>query len=87
MPKKKSPNSVRIRNSATEFLTFTCQTGGDGVEVRDQTIKGPKRQQGQQTEVFDVPWGLFPTTENLGGATPCRQAGIPDAPLVLFSEH
>jgi hypothetical protein len=36
MPKKKSPNSVRIRNSTAEFLTFAYQTGGDGVEVRVQ---------------------------------------------------
>jgi hypothetical protein len=36
MPKKKTPNSVRIRNSTAEFLTFTYQTGGDGVEVRVQ---------------------------------------------------
>ena len=36
MPKKKSPNSVRLRNSTAEFLTFACQTGGDGVEVRVQ---------------------------------------------------
>ncbi len=36
MPKKKSPNSVRIRNSTAEFLTFAHQTGGDGVEVRVQ---------------------------------------------------
>lgn len=35
MPKKKSPNSVRLRNSTAEFLTFTYQTGG-GVEVRVQ---------------------------------------------------
>jgi hypothetical protein len=40
MPKKKSPNSVRLRNSTAEFLTFAYQTGGDGVEVRvqDDTI-------------------------------------------------
>jgi hypothetical protein len=40
MPKKKSPNSVRLRNSTVEFLTFAYQTGGDGVEVRvqDSTI-------------------------------------------------
>ena len=40
MPKKKSPNSVRLRNSTAEFLTFAYQTGGDGVEVRveDGTI-------------------------------------------------
>lgn len=36
MPKKKSPNSVRIRNSTAEFLTFAYQTGGDGVDVRVQ---------------------------------------------------
>ena len=36
MPKKKSPNSVYIRNSTAEFLTFAYQTGGDGVEVRVQ---------------------------------------------------
>jgi len=40
MPKKKSPNSVRLRNGTAEFLTFAYQTGGDGVEVRvqDSTI-------------------------------------------------
>ena len=36
MPRKKSPSSVRIRNSTAEFLTFAYQTGGDGVEVRVQ---------------------------------------------------
>ena len=36
MTKKKSPNSVRIRNSTAEFFTFAYQTGGDGVEVRVQ---------------------------------------------------
>jgi hypothetical protein len=36
MPKKKSPNSVRLRNSTAEFLTFAYQTGGDGVDVRVQ---------------------------------------------------
>lgn len=36
IPKKKSPNSLRIRNSTAEFLTFAYQTGGDGVEVRVQ---------------------------------------------------
>jgi len=36
MPKKQSLNSVRIRNSTAEFLTFAYQTGGDGVEVRVQ---------------------------------------------------
>ncbi len=40
MPKKPSPNSVRLRNCTAEFLTFAYQTGGDGVEarVRDGTI-------------------------------------------------
>jgi len=40
MPKKKSPNSLRLRNSTADFLTFAYQTGGDGVEVRveDGTI-------------------------------------------------
>lgn len=36
MPEKKSPDSVRIRNSTAEFLTFAYQTGGDGVAVRVQ---------------------------------------------------
>lgn len=36
MAKKKSPNSVRLRNSTAEFLTFAYQTGGDGVDVRVQ---------------------------------------------------
>jgi len=36
MPKKKSPNTLRLRNSTAEFLTFAYQTGGDGVEVRVQ---------------------------------------------------
>jgi hypothetical protein len=36
MPKKKSPNSLRLRNSTAEFLTLAYQTGGDGVEVRVQ---------------------------------------------------
>ncbi len=36
MSKKKTPKSVRIRNSTAEFLTFAYQTGGDGVEVRVQ---------------------------------------------------
>ncbi len=34
--KKISPNSVRLRNSTAEFLTFAYQTGGDGVQVRVQ---------------------------------------------------
>ena len=36
MSKKKSPNSIRIRNSTAEFLVFSYQTGGDGIEVRVQ---------------------------------------------------
>jgi len=34
--KKKSPNDLHIRNSTAEFLTFSYQTGGNGVEVRVQ---------------------------------------------------
>lgn len=36
MTKKKTTNSVLIRNSTAEFLTFAYQTGGDGVKVRVQ---------------------------------------------------
>lgn len=36
MPKKKSPQSIRLRNSTAEFLTFASQTGGDSMEVRVQ---------------------------------------------------
>jgi hypothetical protein len=36
MPKKKTPNELRLRNSTAEFLTFAYQSGGDGVEVRVQ---------------------------------------------------
>jgi hypothetical protein len=36
MAKKRSSDSLRIRNSTTEFLTFAYQKGGDGVEVRVQ---------------------------------------------------
>jgi hypothetical protein len=34
MTKKKKPNEARIRNSTAEFLTFSYQSGGDGIEVR-----------------------------------------------------
>lgn len=52
MPKKKSPNSVRIRNSTAEFLTFAYQTGGDGVEVRveENTIWLSQKSMGQLFE-------------------------------------
>ena len=36
MNKKKTPDAVRIHNNAAEFLIFSYQTGGDGVEVRVQ---------------------------------------------------
>ena len=36
MNKKKSLDEIRIRNSTTEFLIFSYQSGGDGVEVRVQ---------------------------------------------------
>jgi hypothetical protein len=40
MVKKKTSNEARIRNSTAEFLTFSYQSGGDGIEVRieDGTI-------------------------------------------------
>lgn len=52
MPKKKSPKSVRLRNSTAEFLTFAYQTGGDGVEVRvqDGTIWLSQKNMGQLFE-------------------------------------
>lgn len=59
MPKKKPPNSVRLRNSTAEFLTFAYQTGGDGVEVRvqDGTIWLSQKNMGE----------LFQTTsDNIG---------------------
>jgi len=34
--KKKSKKSLQIRNSTAEFLIFSYQTGGDGVEMRVQ---------------------------------------------------
>lgn len=36
MPQKNASQSLRLRNSTAEFLTFAYQTGGDGVEVRVQ---------------------------------------------------
>jgi hypothetical protein len=53
MPKKKSPKSVRIRNSTAEFLTFAYQTGGDGVQVRvqDGTVWLSQKNIGQ---IFDT---------------------------------
>jgi hypothetical protein len=36
LSKKKTPNEARIRNSTAEFLIFSYQSGGDGVEVRVQ---------------------------------------------------
>lgn len=53
MPKKKSPNTLRLRNSTAEFLTFAYQTGGDGVEVRveDGTIWLSQKHIGQ---LFDT---------------------------------
>jgi hypothetical protein len=37
MSKKKTPNETRIRNSAAEFLIFSYQSGGEGIEVRIET--------------------------------------------------
>ena len=57
--KKKSPNDLRIRNSTAEFLTFSYQSGGDGVEVRvqDGTIWLSQKNMGQ---LFDT------STDNIG---------------------
>ena len=33
MPKKKETKNLIVRNSTVEFLTFSYQSGGDGVEV------------------------------------------------------
>ncbi len=40
MSEDSKPNKMRIRNSTAEFLIFSAQSGGDGIEVRyeDQTI-------------------------------------------------
>jgi len=53
MPKKKSPNELRLRNSTAEFLTFAYQAGGDGVAVRiqDGTIWLSQKSLGQ---LFDT---------------------------------
>jgi hypothetical protein len=52
MSRRKSPDSVRIRNSTAEFLTFAYQTGGDGVEVRvqDGTIWLSQKNMGELLE-------------------------------------
>jgi len=59
MGKKKTPNELRIRNSTAEFLTFSYQTGGDGVDVRvqDGTIWLTQRNMGQ---LFDT------SSDNIG---------------------
>jgi hypothetical protein len=36
MNRKKTPNEARVRNSTAEFLIFSYQSGGDGVDVRVQ---------------------------------------------------
>ena len=45
---KKTPKSLQIRNSTAEFLIFSYQSGGDGVEVRvqDGTIWLSQKQMG-----------------------------------------
>ena len=57
--KKKSPNEIRVRNSAAEFLIFSYQTGGDGVEVRvqDGTVWLSQKNMGQ---LFDT------SSDNIG---------------------
>jgi hypothetical protein len=51
--KSKKNHHLRIRNSTAEFLIFSYQTGGDGVEVRiqDGTIWLPQKLMGQ---LFDT---------------------------------
>ena len=48
MSKKKPDKSLKIRNSTAEFLIFSYQSGGDGVEVRvqDGTIWLSQKQMG-----------------------------------------
>jgi hypothetical protein len=48
MSKKKSAKSLQIRNSIAEFLIFSFQSGGDGIEVRvqDGTIWLSQKQMG-----------------------------------------
>ncbi|MCL1810320.1 MAG: hypothetical protein FWG42_11245 [Clostridiales bacterium] len=55
----KLSNELRIRNSTAEFLTFSYQSGGDGVEVRvqDGTIWLSQKNIGQ---LFDT------STDNTG---------------------
>ena len=59
MSKKKSSHEVRIRNSTAEFLIFSFQTGGDGVEVRvqDGTVWLSQKNMGQ---LFDT------SSDNIG---------------------
>lgn len=75
MPKKKSPNSVRIRNSTAEFLTFAYQTGGDGVEVlEDATAKeylavqteGKRQVQRRYTQSVAMGWHNMPLEARSG---------------------
>jgi hypothetical protein len=56
---KKPKKSLQIRNSAAEFLIFSYQTGGDGVEVRvqDGTIWLSQKQMGS---LFDT------SSDNIG---------------------
>lgn len=60
MPRKKSPQSIRLRNSTAEFLTFAHQTGGDGVEVRvqDGTVWLSQKNMGQLFETSSDNIGL-----------------------------
>lgn len=48
MSKKKPDKSLKIRNSTAEFLIFSYQSGGDGVEVcvQDGTIWLNQKQMG-----------------------------------------
>ena len=59
MSKKKQTKSLQIRNSTAEFLIFSYQSGGDGVDVRaqDGTIWLSQKQMGM---LFDT------SSDNIG---------------------
>ena len=75
MPKKKSPNNVRIRNGTAEFLTFAYQTGGDGVEVRVAATtkeflavqtEGKRQVQRSHTQAVALGWHSMPLEARSG---------------------
>lgn len=86
MSKKKSPDSVRIRNSTAEFLTFAHQTGGDGVEVRvqDGTIWLSQRNIGQLFET--TPENVLSHLKNIYAEGEMSEAATAKEFLVVQSE-